>query len=133
MRSRPLRPVSSDEVSNTAMVSLGWPAPSERLTKASLKSRYRIITPLAKIARSGLVLMPLNKTVAPCLALTSFASLIAILLGPAVNPPNQARPARLCTNVVRELDRDLARPRREPAERAAERIENGALREPYNI
>ena len=42
------------------------------------------MTPLAKTARSGLVLMPLNRTVAACLELTSLASFCAILLGPAV-------------------------------------------------
>ena len=42
------------------------------------------MVPLAKVARSALVLTPLISTVAGCFALTSPASLIAILLGPAL-------------------------------------------------
>src|SRR6185295_11308562 len=54
-------------------------------------------------------------------------------IGARSDAAEQDRRALLCTDVVCELDRDLARSRREAAERAAERIENGALRHPNNI
>ena len=54
-------------------------------------------------------------------------------IGARPDAAEQDRRALPCTDVVRELDRNLARSGRESAERAAERIENGALRDPYNI
>jgi hypothetical protein len=46
------------------------------------------MTPLAKVARSGLVLTPLHITVAPRCALTPAASRFAIWLGSALKPPS---------------------------------------------
>ena len=54
-------------------------------------------------------------------------------IGARLDAAEQDCRALLCADVARELDRDLAWSRRVAAERAADRIENGALCDPYDV
>ena len=75
----PPAPLISAGERTAAMASLG--CPDSRPVYPSLKSRYLIMTPLAKAARSGLVLPPLPRTVAGWVLETVSAICRAILPG----------------------------------------------------